>query len=122
MLAQQEAPTKPLSWKADKFKTIYIRYEGRRFQCAIEAEFYHDLYSEGLGYVNLCCPLCQKGEDDIEVQTQGDPLARTLTIRRESKHFEVSSDLKLTVDEPITCTYCGLWSVRITDGIAVDSF
>lgn len=116
-------PGRPWSWNADKYRTIYIDYQGRHSVRTIEAEFYYGLYAEGFGHVNLCCPLCQTGVDsvDVHVEAQGDPLSRTLTIRREKKHFEVDSDGRLTVRDPITCTYCGVWHVRITNGVARDS-
>lgn len=116
-------PGRPFSWKADQYRTIYIDYQGRRVKRTIECEFYDALYAQGGGFVNLCCPFCQTGDPgtDQPTQAQGDAMARTLTIRREKKPFTVDDAGRLTVRDPIVCTYCGLWSVRIRNGVATDS-
>ena len=109
------------------FKTIYIEWQDRHGgrSATLEAEFFHLHYAEGRAMITIACPLCMKGAAaDVDIDPSASDVPRdsiALTIRQEKKPFTVSRDGKLSVEVPITCAYCGQWSVRIKDGIAYNA-
>jgi len=116
-------------WSAagnEKVRKLFIEYQGgnrtngSQRTATIECEWYHEMYGQGFSVVHLACPLCMKGHHDIPVDAEGDPSARSLVLRQEKKGFSVDDEGRITVDEPVTCTYCGTWTVKITRGVAND--
>ena len=117
------------AWDAaanEKVRKLFIEYQGgaragaKQFNCTIECEWYWELYDRGFSVVHLACPLCMKGHHDLPVDAEGEPNARSLVLRQVKKRFAVDEQNRFTVDEPVTCTYCGTWTVKITRGVAYD--
>ena len=119
-------------WSAagnEKIQKLFVEYQGgaragaAQFTATIECEWYSELYARGFSVIYLACPRCMKGHHDIPVDAEGDPNARSLALRQEKKRFSVEERggrWLLTVDEPLACTYCGEWMVKITNGVAYD--